>query len=310
MDRIKRFKAWQEAICEHYLKVDVCSDDPANYNGFLDKSVIGPTVLTDVYLSRQNIFRTYSHIAHLDKEVIYIMFPSKGSLLVEQSGKEKVSAPGTAVLFDSTKPYHLTCRDHCQSVYVEIPRSMLAERCSNDIISKPISLNFSEGLGWALISFCKLIANDSDSLNKETEAKIASELINLFAIYIDAETRHKSPYKQISKNFRLKSIKSFIDSRLNDPGLTPAEIAKANGISLRYLHYLFESSGTSVSEWVREQRLIKCQQKLVSDQYEGDSITDIAFSMGFNSSSHFSRLFKKRFGMAPRSFRNIRKTNS
>jgi AraC-like DNA-binding protein len=307
LDQIKRFSAWQEAICEHYLNVDVCSDEPANYKGFLEKSVLGPAVLTDVFLSRQDIFRRYNHIAHLDKEVIYIMFPSRGSLLVEQSGKEKVSAPGMAVLFDSTKPYHLTCRDHCQSIYIEIPRPMLVERCSNDKISKPISLNFSDGLGRALLTFCKLIAADSDSFKNEIAAKIASELIDLLAVYIDVETEHKSSHKNISKNFRLQAIKSYIDSRLDDPDLSPANIAKANGISLRYLHYLFKSSGTSVSEWVREQRLNTCHQKLISDKHENDSITNIAFSMGFNSSSHFSRLFKEKFGMAPRNLRNISK---
>ena len=305
LDQIKRFTAWQEAICEHYLNVDVCSDDPANYTGFLEKSVLGPAVLTDVFLSKQDIFRRYNHIAHLDKEVIYIMFPSKGSLLVQQSGKEKVSAPGVAVLFDSTKPYHLTCHNHCQSIYIEIPRPMLVERCSNDKISKPTSLNFSDGLGWALVTFCRLIAADSDSFNKEIASKIASELINLLAVYIDVETEHKSSYKNISQNFRLQAVKSYIDSRLDDPDLSPANIAKANGISLRYLHYLFKRSGTSVSEWIREQRLNKCHQKLISDKYENDSITNIAFSMGFNSSSHFSRLFKERFGMAPRNLRNI-----
>jgi AraC-like DNA-binding protein len=184
---------------------------------------------------------------------------------------------------------------------------MLVERCSNDKISKPISLNFSNGLGWALVTFCKLIAADSDSLKNEAAAKIASELTDLLAVYIDVETEHKSSYKNISKNFRLQSVKSYIDSRLDDPDLTPANIAKANGISLRYLHYLFKSSGTSVSEWVREQRLNKCHQKLISDKYENDSITNIAFSMGFNSSSHFSRLFKEKFGMAPRKLRNISK---
>ena len=89
------------------------------------------------------------------------------------------------------------------------------------------------------------------------------------------------------------------DSRRDAPDLSPANIAKANGISLRYLHYLFKSSGSSVSEWVREQRLNKCRQKLISDQYDNDSITNIALSMGFNSSSNFSRLFEEKFGMTP-----------
>ena len=34
MDRVKRFTAWQEAMCEHYLNVDVYSDKPASYTGF------------------------------------------------------------------------------------------------------------------------------------------------------------------------------------------------------------------------------------------------------------------------------------
>ena len=33
------------------------------------------------------------------------------------------------------------------------------------------------------------------------------------------------------------------------------------------------------------------------------SITDIAFSVGFNDLSYFSRAFAERFGMSPRSFR-------
>jgi AraC-like DNA-binding protein len=310
LEEKKRFAAWQEAICEYYLKVDVSSPDPENYKGILSKSVLGPVALSDVFLSPQVIVRNRQHIAHLDKDCFYITFPSSGSIVVEQNGERQISTPGTAVLFDTTRPYRLRCRDFHQAMYVEMPRSILIDRCPADKLSKVTALNFADGLGWALSTFCKLIAADVESWNPEVAANVALEVADLLAVYIDSESARKQPVDEnLSSKFRLQSLKSYIFSRLDDPDLTPSAIARDNGISLRYLHYLFKINGISVSEWVREQRLKKCQQMLTSDKFKRDSITNIAFSMGFNSSSHFTRLFKQKFGMTPRYARHVIEQN-
>jgi AraC-like DNA-binding protein len=305
LDRKKRFAAWQEAICEHYLKVDVSSPDPENYKGILTKSVLGPVALSDVCGSDQDVVRNRQHIAHLDKECFYVMFPFNGSIVLEQAGQQLISTPGTAVLFDTVQPYRLRCREYLQSMYLEIPRSILIDRCPADRLSKIIALNFADGLGWALATFCRLLAADAEAMDPGTAANVALEVADLLALHIDSETVRKPVAENLSCKFRLQLVKSYIESRLDDPDLTPGIIARDNGISLRYLHYLFKVSGTSVSEWVREQRLKKCHQKLTSAKFEGESITAIAFSMGFNSSSHFTRLFKQKFGMTPRYARHI-----
>jgi AraC-like DNA-binding protein len=301
----KRFPAWQEAICEHYLNVDVSSQTRASYNGFLNKSILGPVALTDVYLSSQDIVRSRRHLSHLDKDCFYIMLPSTGSLLVEQGGESKVSTPGTAVLFDTIKPYHLRCRDYCQSMYIEVPRKILIDRCSDDKLANILALNFADGLGWAFSVFCKLIAAEAESFSDDVATNVAVEIADLLALYINVESGHKSTTESLSSKFRLQLVKSYIETRLDDEDLTPEVIARDNGISLRYLHYLFKGSGASVSEWVREQRLNKCRQKLTSAKFERETITNIAFSMGFNSASHFTRLFKQRFGMTPRFARHM-----
>ncbi|PKN71710.1 MAG: AraC family transcriptional regulator [Deltaproteobacteria bacterium HGW-Deltaproteobacteria-12] len=305
----KRFSAWQEAICEHYLKVDVNSPDRDNYEGFISKSVVGPAAVSDVFLSPQDIVRNRQHIAHLDKDCFYVTFPSSGSIVVEQNGQRQVSTLGTAVLFDTTLPYRLRCRDFHQAMYVEMPRSMLIDRCPADKLSKVLALNFADGLGWALSTFCGLIAADSESLAPGIATHVVSEIADLLALYIDSESARKPVDEKLSCKFRLQSLKTYIISRLDDPDLTPGIIARENGISLRYLHYLFKVGGTSVSEWIREQRLKRCHQKLTSAKFEGESITAIAFSLGFNSSSHFTRLFKQKFGMTPRFARHIIEQN-
>ena len=303
IEKTKRFAAWQEALCEHYLRVDTSSQNPADYEGFLTKSVLGPTVLSEVFGCSQDIVRNHRHIARLDKDCYYLTFPSKGSLLVEQAGKQQVSTPGTAVLFDASEPYHLRCRGYTQSMYVEMPRSILLDRCPIDKLESVPGLNFADGLGWAVAEFCKLVAFEADSIGNDLAPKVAMEIADLLALCIDAELNHKPIGESLSRKFRLQSLKSYIESRLDDPDLSPEMIAKDNRISVRYLHYLFKGTGISVSEWVREQRLRRSHQKLTSAKFDGESITDIAFSLGFNSSSHFTHLFKQKFGMPPRCVR-------
>jgi AraC-like DNA-binding protein len=303
IEKTKRFAAWQDALCEHYLRVDTNSPNPTDYEGFLNKSALGSAVLSEVFLSAQKITRNHQHIARLDKDCFYIMFPSKGSLLVEQAGKQEMSTPGTAVLFDAALPYHLSCRDYLQSMYVEMPRSILIDRCPIDKLESVPALNFADGLGWAVAEFCKLLSFEADSIGNDVAPKVVAEIADLLALCIDAELKRKPTGESLSNKFRLQSLKSYIASRLGDPDLSPEVIAKDNGISVRYLHYLFKGTGKSVSEWVREQRLEKCHQKLTSTKFDDDSITGIAFSLGFNSSSHFTRLFKQKFGMPPRYIR-------
>jgi AraC-like DNA-binding protein len=45
--------------------------------------------------------------------------------------------------------------------------------------------------------------------------------------------------------------------------------------------------------------LQNCRQEL--EAQGGKTITDVAFSWGFSSSSHFSRVFRKYFGIVPSS---------
>ena len=50
-------------------------------------------------------------------------------------------------------------------------------------------------------------------------------------------------------------------------------------------------------------RVERCADDLRDPGQAHRPITDICFSWGFNSTSHFSRLFKERFGVTPRGYR-------
>lgn len=100
----------------------------------------------------------------------------------------------------------------------------------------------------------------------------------------------------------LARILDYAEARLGDPGLTPQRIADAHAMSLRSLQMLFERKGLRVAEWIRDQRLARCRDALTQPDWDG-RIIDVAMQWGFNNPSHFSRLFRQRFGRAPRQVR-------
>ena len=60
---------------------------------------------------------------------------------------------------------------------------------------------------------------------------------------------------------------------------------------------LFSERGMTVSDYIWRARLQHCRQEL--ETHGGKTITDVAFSWGFSSSSHFSRVFRRCFGVSP-----------
>jgi AraC-like DNA-binding protein len=94
----------------------------------------------------------------------------------------------------------------------------------------------------------------------------------------------------------------YIDAHLADPELSPRGIAGALGVSLRYLHGVFED-GDSVGATILVRRLDRCRASLADPRERHRSISEIAYQWGFNDAAHFSRTFKARFGASPRGLR-------
>ena len=67
--------------------------------------------------------------------------------------------------------------------------------------------------------------------------------------------------------------------------------------------YLFRLTGMSVSEWIWDRRLHRCHDLLTRPELHPLSLTEIAYRMGFNSSSHFSTAFRKKYGLSPSELR-------
>ena len=78
--------------------------------------------------------------------------------------------------------------------------------------------------------------------------------------------------------------------------IQPEELAKLIAVSVRTLDRYFQKErGMSSYEWLGALRLLRAQELL----REGAAVKEAAYETGFKQVSHFSRVYRKRFGQLP-----------
>ena len=86
-------------------------------------------------------------------------------------------------------------------------------------------------------------------------------------------------------------------------------VAEGCGISPRYISFLLQLHCVSYSNLIWEKRLKLAAAWLLSSKSATVPISEIAYSVGFKSTAHFSRMFKREFGMSPRDYRLCNEKN-
>lgn len=98
------------------------------------------------------------------------------------------------------------------------------------------------------------------------------------------------------RNDHLARAIAIVEARMEDP-LAPCELADLLGISTRQLERLFgRYLNTSPKRYITEMRLHRARNLIVQSE---QSITEIAMACGFNSTSHFSKVFRSHYGISP-----------
>jgi AraC-like DNA-binding protein len=150
------------------------------------------------------------------------------------------------------------------------------------------------GTGRIAHDFVHAAFGEAAKLSANSAAAVAESLIDLLLL----------PLREADKAFDRAGpeamyirAQAFIREHLRDPDLCIDQISASLGCTKRYLHMLFSERGMTVSDYIWRARLQHCRQEL--EAHGGKTITDVAFSWGFSSSSHFSRVFRKCFGVSP-----------
>ncbi len=98
--------------------------------------------------------------------------------------------------------------------------------------------------------------------------------------------------------WRIRRVEAYIDAHLADP-IKIADLANLVGVSVGFFHRAFHA--TLGKEFINERRIQYAMQCLQRDDAQ---VASVAFSVGFSSPSHFSRVFRQSVGVSPSEYRS------
>jgi AraC family transcriptional regulator, positive regulator of tynA and feaB len=117
------------------------------------------------------------------------------------------------------------------------------------------------------------------------------------------------PFARVSladrHEWRVQRALSDIERLLHDPTLDAEAIADCQGIGRRRLDMLLvDTIGMTVSSRISARRIAHAARLLQDPASAERSVAEIAFAVGFQNATHFSRAFKAHFKLSPKEWRS------
>lgn len=290
-----RIDAWQ------WNAQQICGDcrirlPKASFHGAIEVRHVGGLTMTRFCSSSLSFWKWPFEIATPYNRCCIVITQLAGVRRYAQNGTSLFLNPGDSTLIDSGQPWSSSCETDCARLYFRVPWWMMEDRLRRRAIPVAQRISGARGLGASLFRFSQSLYDEAEQLKEQEGALDAYFRILSGCIGGGERGRRSSP------ELRWR-IQRFVDEHLSDPELGPAEIAAAADISVRHLHRLFSSAGSTLGNSIRARRLERCRSDLANPSLHGKTITEIAFSWGFSDSAHFSHSFRRRFGVCPRTFR-------
>jgi AraC-like DNA-binding protein len=228
-----------------------------------------------------------------------LMFSLGSPAIAIQFGQEVELSPGDAVALSGAESGAFVTLSPGQIITVEFPDESLARRLEDPRRACVRRIPKSEPSLRLLRSYLHSFLAVGADLRGPLQSFATAHIQDLAAVSVgpSRQTNELALLRGVPAA-RLQTIKEDILKLLPEE-ISVHEIAVRHSLSPRYIRMLFERDGTTLTEFVRDQRLSRSRQILLNPQAQHFSISEIAYSVGFNDLSHFNRLFRRRFGCSP-----------
>ncbi|EMY34478.1 transcriptional regulator, AraC family protein [Arthrobacter crystallopoietes BAB-32] len=310
-DQPVTFSGWRDTVARSLLSFDFDFDEPQSFKGAVQSKPFADLEFINMVCGRHAAYRDASKI-ELGQRPEYLMtLQLSGEFRLTQEGRTAVLKPGHFTFYDSTKPASLESSDDYRSLCIKFPKKLIGP--AGDAVSELTATRIDADSGlapsvWALLSTLNETLDNVSNVNRYSTV---SSVMNLVGTMLASQAGAPAPaHPKETRASLLQRIHEYIDDHLGDPELGPQEVAGAHFISVRYLHSLFQDSGTSVAASIRDRRVERCRIDLADPALISVPASAIASRWGFKGASHFGQIFKAATGLTPAEFRHHATTGS
>ncbi|MBN3754428.1 AraC family transcriptional regulator [Paraburkholderia sp. Tr-20389] len=231
---------------------------------------------------------------------MFVKLVTAGHVHVQWRGLVQRFDAGSMFIVDPVYPFAEVFPERAQLTVLRVPKASLRERGVHHSSAGPLvgdARSPDVRATWELI---QCIARQSTAPSAIAQTMMGDQLLELIEFSMiepGARSKRRCPEALIHQ------AKRYIETHLGDTGLDVAAIAAGVHVSSQHLQRLFRTRGISLMRYVWQARLERAALLLRAGAMRASSIQEIGWQCGFATAAHFSRLFKRQYGVSPSDFR-------
>lgn len=302
--------AWHQWMAGLFygLQSDVYGD--TQFDGHLNSAQAGDVLMVRLEANRHRVTQMATRSAlRSDAPFLKIVAPWQGVASVEQHGRQARARPGAWAIYDTTGRYVVQNPERSQHLIVMVPKEQLAATGLrlDELMGRLVG--GTAGISRVALEAMRNTYLELPSMSPQAARGAGDLITELVRLSLCDLAGQGTPATQ-AEALRDR-IRAYVGRHLHDASLSIDSIALALNCSKRLLHKSFgegnaESEGErgdTLAQYILRRRLDGCMRELRDPAQAARSITEIAFSWGFNSSAHFSRAFRAHAGVSPSDYR-------
>jgi AraC-like DNA-binding protein len=299
----RRLEYWNDLTGSAFTPLVTDPVDRRAFVGRLTRTQVGDIRLAEARSEPAIVRHSRQHVARTRDALFMLCLQLDGVSVNRQQGREAVLRYGDFHLLDSSRPYEVSFQQPNRMLVLSVPHPELARRMPNPESLVGIAMSGRSGVSGLLSSLlCNFWQQRRTGDETFLSPRFGEAILDLVASAYASITA-AAPEGSSIAIARREQIRSYIETHLHDPALTPGSVAAAVHLSPRRLHQLFEADGETVGAYILRRRLEECARAMSDASQRSRTVTEIAFLHGFNNASHFGRVFRERYQSTPSDYR-------
>ncbi|NTH20001.1 AraC family transcriptional regulator [Rhizobium rhizogenes] len=224
-----------------------------------------------------------------------ILFPMRGSMLVDVEGRADVVSSNSLAIIPQDRMHNFVPSADCSLMVMDVELTSLPDALVPSVLSDASALTIKiEPWLWRLFN----------QLGREVEAdgRRAPDVAHLALSGLQL-LKQEPATAAASRSLAERRVLDAAGALGNDLGQTSVtNMARKAGLGQSQFHALFrEAVGQSPRQYQLRKLFDRAVDLLVNTSLP---ISEIAYDLGYRNASSFNRQFKQRFGLTPSAFRN------
>jgi AraC-like DNA-binding protein len=291
------FQVWRERLRSSFGDVSGNSRNASEFTAWSENLSEGDISLSHMRVDAQTIELPPNRVSRFCRSSLQVVFPLAGQFHVEQRGRDVVLSPGEWGFYDPSLGFKSANDGPVELLVLAAPRAIVFG-CGIGM-EGPTAQRFSAATGSARVAkdYLASLLGARAALSPLASAEfvaVAAQLVRLSILESVGQ-----PSKASQRALLRARIQAYVERNLHDPDLSIESIASVHHCSKRYVHKIFSAAGQTLSNYIRLARLERCRRDLGRAELSHLSVTEIAFSWGFQHQAHFSRAFRNHFNVSP-----------